>query len=321
MRMSKILAGVAVAAIAGSASAFTFSPFNGATITDATWQNFQLDDSLVPAGIYTGFSVTVDWTSDIQGASFSSTWSSEARVAFADNAAANTAVTTPAYPGGTTIYRVVTSPQSGQASNSNNTTLTFSGAFGTNYTGGDLWFNFRQTFNGDNVINWNNVSITLIEGQNYTPGAPAAVQPSAIDVGVQGGPGNFVMDTFGSDFDTMLGLYDQAGNLITFNDDAQDTLLSEIDVAGDTAFLGLNPGEYFLAITRFNTTFGATDFDVNPLSTAEAGDWELNINGELVASGFLDIGEVAWVSFTVVPAPGAMALLGLGGLVATRRRR
>ncbi|TVQ62102.1 MAG: PEP-CTERM sorting domain-containing protein [Phycisphaerales bacterium] len=318
-KMSIIAAAAGIAALAGSASAFTFSPFNGPTISDNFWQAFQLDDSIVPAGVYTGFSVTVDWESDIQGASFASTWSNEARVAFADQAGSGNAIQ-PAYAGGETVYRIATNPSSGQASNSNNTTLTFGGAFGTNYTGGDLWFNFRQTFSGDNNINWNNVSISLILGQNYQAGAPAAVQPSAIDVGVQGGPGNYVMDTLGSNFDTMLGLYDQAGNLITFNDDFGG-LQSLIDVDADTAFLGLDVGEYFLAITRFNTDFGATDFDVNPLSTAAAGDWELSINGDLVASGFLDVGEVAWVSFTVVPAPGAMALLALGGLVATRRRR
>jgi hypothetical protein len=318
MRLRTLIAAAGVAAIAGSASAFTFSPFNGATITDATWQNFQLDDSLVPAGVYTGFSLTVDWTSDIQGSSFSDTWSSEARVAFANNAAANTAVTNPAYPGGTTVYRVVTSPQSGQASNSFNTTLTFTGAFGNNYSGGDLWFNFRQTFNGTNVINWNNISITLILGQNYTPGAPAAVQPSAIDLGVLGGPGNYIIDSLGSNFDTELGLYDQAGNLISNNDDFGG-LQSLINVSADTAFLGLNPGEYFIALGGFNTAYGATDFAVT--AGTAAGDWDLSVNGQLLESGALASGEIQWFKFTVVPAPGALALLGLGGLAAARRRR
>jgi MYXO-CTERM domain-containing protein len=44
----------------------------------------------------------------------------------------------------------------------------------------------------------------------------------------------------------------------------------------------------------------------------------LSINGE--GASFPN-GETASFSFSVVPAPGAMALLGLAGLAARRRRR
>lgn len=317
MKKAMILAAAAGTAMAGTASAFTFSLFNGNTITDNFWQNFQLDDSLVPAGVYTGYSVTFDWVSDIQGSSFSDTWSSEARIAFA-NEGGTGSLTEPTYSGAQTVYRAAALPSSGQAGNSFNTTLTFNGAFSTNYTGGDLFFNYRQTFNGSNTINWNSISVTLILGQNYVPGAPAAVQPTAIDLGVLGGPGNYVIDSLGSDFDTELGLYDQAGNLISNNDDFGG-LQSLIDVAADTAFLGLDPGTYFVALGGFNTAYGATDFGVT--AGTAAGNYELAINGNLLDSGSLGTGEIQWFSFTVVPAPGAAGLLALGGLAAVRRRR
>jgi hypothetical protein len=60
--------------------------------------------------------------------------------------------------------------------------------------------------------------------------------------------------------------------------------LLDVAVGGPVASLG--PGTYFMEIREFG----------GPLA-----DWEL--------------------TFNVVPAPGAMALLGLGGLAATRRRR
>lgn len=49
-----------------------------------------------------------------------------------------------------------------------------------------------------------------------------------------------------------------------------------------------------------------------------AGTWTLSISD----SASLDTGSIGgWTLSATVPAPSAMALLGLGGLVATRRRR
>lgn len=48
-----------------------------------------------------------------------------------------------------------------------------------------------------------------------------------------------------------------------------------------------------------------------------AGTWTLTISD----NAFLDTGTLNSWSLTVVPAPSAVALLGLGGLVAGRRRR
>ncbi|MEM6313760.1 MAG: hypothetical protein AAF743_06710, partial [Planctomycetota bacterium] len=64
----------------------------------------------------------------------------------------------------------------------------------------------------------------------------AVVAPTAIDVGVIANPGESIsLDTFGSDFDTLIGLFDADGNLIDQNDDAGSGFQSEIDLPGGLA--------------------------------------------------------------------------------------
>lgn len=162
----------------------------------------------------------------------------------------------------------------------------------------------------------------------YMPGAPAGNQPQAMDLGVIGAPGDtFTFDTNGSDGDTELGLYDQAGNLIVNDDDGGDGLQSLIETEGiaagtGQAFGGLDAGTYFLAISEFNTTFGTSNFDVT--GGLEDGDnlgWVLNVDGVEAMSGTLSFpDQVKWLSFTIVPTPSSIALLGLGALAVRRRR-
>jgi hypothetical protein len=114
----KKIALIALAAAAGTASAqFTF-PTIGNTFVNNQWNAIQLDDSLVPAGLYVGYTITLDWFSNPEDptANFSNTWSSEGRVAFATNAGSGTS-TQPTYPGGTTIFSP-TASLAGGASNS-----------------------------------------------------------------------------------------------------------------------------------------------------------------------------------------------------------
>ena len=65
----------------------------------------------------------------------------------------------------------------------------------------------------------------------------------------------------------------------------------------------------------------STPIDLNALIAGKdiTGDWKLII----VDAAGGDIGAlVEWsLDFSVVPAPGAMALLGLAGVVGGRRRR
>ncbi|MEM9701813.1 MAG: PEP-CTERM sorting domain-containing protein [Planctomycetota bacterium] len=109
------------------------------------------------------------------------------------------------------------------------------------------------------------------------------------------------IDTFGTAFDTELGLFDADGILITSNDDAAfGVLQSELDISGLTA------GEtYYLAAGGWDLEF-ADGFSVTAFDEGEFGT--LQING---------------LSPAAIPEPGTVGLVGIaafGGLFARRRR-
>lgn len=123
----------------------------------------------------------------------------------------------------------------------------------------------------------------------------------------------------GSAFDTELGLYRADGTLVNSDDDDGIGLTSVLTfgtgtglLLGDPSNLGGNGlaegedgampgmGTYYLALGRFNVTFGTTDFNVTSTGTS-GGAYTITV-------------------YSNVPAPASLALLGLGGLV-TRRRR
>ncbi|MEM8834334.1 MAG: hypothetical protein AAGD00_00805 [Planctomycetota bacterium] len=150
-----------------------------------------------------------------------------------------------------------------------------------------------------------------------------------------------------SDFDTRLWLFDLAGNAVLGNDDStagaanfsfQSFLASPAVFAAqpgggtvDPSATGVTiaPGDYILAISGFSqealdanldrTIDLAVDFDAlhgpNAASTGVLDSWE--------DTGFEDTGSytIALTGASFVPAPGAVAMLGLGGLAAARRRR
>jgi hypothetical protein len=96
--------------------------------------------------------------------------------------------------------------------------------------------------------------------------------------------------------DTEIALYDGAGNLVASNDDA-------IGLFSALSFDDLSPlaaGNYTLVTGGYNTVFPAT-LDGTFVPGTNAGTYELAI--------------------AYVPTPGALALLGMGGLIANRRRR
>ncbi len=151
-------------------------------------------------------------------------------------------------------------------------------------------------------------------------GASAAAQPETfMDLGKIGNEGDYVFDTNGSPFDTELGLWDAAGTLLASDDDGGDGLNSLIAA-------NLSAGTYWLGVSEFNSIF--EDGWLNTGSAFEGGDdatATLNINGnfeaDMLVGDFLSQ-ETGFFRFEVsVPAPGSMALLGLGGLAAVRRRR
>lgn len=174
----------------------------------------------------------------------------------------------------------------------------FSMVNGTSYS-----FRLWESFNDSGTdATWSNLQFDF-------GGPPPA--PSAIHVGTYTA-GAFDINTFTSNFDTEVGLYDSLGALITSNDDASG-LQSQI-------LPTLANGTYYLAIGGYNTDFGAAGWSVT--GGAAAGNLNAFINGyQIVGDHAHNAGEVAWYSFTVVPTPGTLALVGLGGLAAIRRRR
>lgn len=117
----------------------------------------------------------------------------------------------------------------------------------------------------------------------------------------------------GASFDTEVALYDSLGNLIATDDDGNTGLLSQLsfgaldpnanggtdEVVAGFHGLSLPAGSYTIVTGGFNTLFGNTIGSITP-GTA-SGSYQLSVS--------------------YVPAPSALGLLGLGGLVAGRRRR
>ncbi|GAB4386259.1 MAG: hypothetical protein Kow0022_14700 [Phycisphaerales bacterium] len=141
---------------------------------------------------------------------------------------------------------------------------------------------------------------------------PAISAPFYLDFATEGST-----NPDSSTADTELGLYDSVGNFVATDDDDGVGLFSVLTFGagsgltlGDTFNLGGNGiaegedgnlagGVYWLAIGEFNTTYNASGWSVT--GGNEAVNYVLSI-------------------YASVPAPASLALLGLGGLVARRRR-
>lgn len=158
-------------------------------------------------------------------------------------------------------------------------------------------------------------------------GTVAAQPANFLDLGVIGGEGAYTFDTIGSfmtssqsDMDTELGLWDNAGTLIDQDDDGAGFPFSLINA-------NLTAGVYWLAISEFNSDFANGWVNNGTMfESGEFGDCVVNIDGVFAGSrvaGHPDTGNEpnAFFKVTVVPAPASMALLGLGGIAAIRRRR
>lgn len=83
----------------------------------------------------------------------------------------------------------------------------------------------------------------------------------------------------------------------------------------DTGYMDVNGGRTTLAC---NTSSPANGAMVVPMNAGDTIDF-----GVFTADGIFGPGhlEIRGFEFKVIPTPGSMALLGLGGLVAARRRR
>lgn len=109
-----------------------------------------------------------------------------------------------------------------------------------------------------------------------------------------------VANATGTFTDSYLGVFDSSGNMLFANDDNGSSFFSAV-VASDNVVIPGN-GILYFAVTSYQGTLGQ---EINPASY-------LNENNN-TKTGTFDL--------VVVPAPGSLALLGLGGLIAGRRKR
>ena len=199
-----------------------------------------------------------------------------------------------------------------------NVARTLSGFTGTPFNvGGQTWsFSMYESFNDANATDdafWDSLSITF---NAFVPPTP----PACINLGTWNAT---QIDTLnsgisGNGTDTEIALYDSNGILLGSNDD-HSTGAPAFNFNSLLGGLSLTDGAvYYVAVGGFNSAF-SNGFSAT--AGTATGDYRLNINGvQGVANGSLTAGGMNWYCFTA-PAPSALALLGLGGMVAGRRRR
>lgn len=106
--------------------------------------------------------------------------------------------------------------------------------------------------------------------------------------------GNTLVGNSFGDGDTEIALFDSLGNVIASNDDQGGFRWSKIDIT-----TGMAAGDYYIAAAAYDLSFGT--------------GWTASASDAGTVTGDMKI--------TVIPAPGSLALLGLGGLIGLRRRR
>jgi len=257
-----------------------------------------------PAGNYTSFSVSVDWS-----AAGGDPWSNEGIWAFTNESPFTNGTVFHADPGA--------APNS--AGDGNAVTLQWNGFMDAPYAGGDpLYFNQLQIFEGSSA-NWDNISITIGTDTATAPDAMQTMLGGSLSSDLSAsqivwykfdysGLGAFTIDTIGSDLtenagefedDTEIALYSSSGSMIDTNDD--------IDFAGGmlTSSLTFGDGElpagtYYLAAGGFDSAFGGS-FGASSTSIS---------TGKLVVNGLSN-----------VPEPTTLGLLAAVGTLALRRRK
>jgi hypothetical protein len=101
----------------------------------------------------------------------------------------------------------------------------------------------------------------------------------------------FALPVSTSSTDGLMQLTDAGGTQLAFDDDSGLGFMPSLEISG------LAPGTYYIALTGF----GDSDFN----GSGHTQNWDYQMV----------------VGLNIIPTPGALALLGLGGLAAARRRR
>jgi MYXO-CTERM domain-containing protein len=106
--------------------------------------------------------------------------------------------------------------------------------------------------------------------------------------------------------------------------DGVDQSLDTVDFAGNGGSFA-NSGRANLAVFTYSIVVGSADADrtlIGSCSVLTAVQWFTSAAGASASHTGVAVSTTdASVFVAGIPAPGALALLGLGGLVATRRRR
>jgi hypothetical protein len=205
------------------------------------------------------------------------------------------------------IWRIRNTTKGSQFDFQGSTTGNFTGTININAgSSGLFWIDNGDNYTFESYESFDDAGLDAT-WTNTTHNFSGAVTATSLGNFASGSAFDF--DTFTSGFDTELALYTASGIRVADNDDTGG-LQSRIN-AGVLA-----DGQYLIIVGGYDSAWA----NYAALAGAAAGNFNLNLNGTTVASGALAARSFAVFSFTV-PTPGSLALLGLGGLVAARRRR
>lgn len=189
-----------------------------------------------------------------------------------------------------------------------------------------------------------------VNGSSSTAGNYVATLSSSVITPVNIGqyqPGFISMNWLGQGHstDTDMWVYDSNFNAITGYGNDDESVNGGSPGTGATLQSYLNrqylPGIYYIAVSNYNLVNNQgspSDDDYRTGSMASFGDMVLNSStstnlnmaftitdssgtGVQIATTKANAFDVNWLCFEVVPTPGSAMLLGMGGLVAIRRRR
>lgn len=168
--------------------------------------------------------------------------------------------------------------------------------------------NFLGTFSapGEGVLVDGAITPGTAQAPTGAPGTPGDVDWFSFTVT---GQTTFVASIFAiinngtNTPDSMLVLTDAQGNILANDDDSNVGNMSSLDT------IVLNAGTYFIGVTGYNDTANGTALPDGYTGTTQLSGHTENWTYKLI------------IGLNIVPTPGAAALLGLGGLVAGRRRR
>lgn len=151
----------------------------------------------------------------------------------------------------------------------------FSSLFNMDFLGGDI---HSTNFQSNGRRNWYSVYVN----RPTVDGSGATVSDLA----------RFPLTTLGSNFNTQLALFDNSGNLLGSNDDA-DFFTAQSVIPN----VQLSAGRYFAAVS-VGANYG-NRFLVDTIDTSSGGNFRLNAGSVLLTQGAVGTGQFEWSDFFV----------------------